>query len=293
MVLSVEESNQMNWVVIGQNYAASATKFVPTKATWALGALFFIAAVSATNEVAPHWSCSSESEILPQHECLLSVEETEHKEFCDKLIQTRDTSCSLSTKMCQAATSEHALKCIAGRRQQWEYAPSLKQDVAVGGDDIPDPVTLGAGFDTGSAKITSCSASNNQGGYNCNSAYDGVLTGTQGWAYSAQIPAWAIFNLEAQHTVAGLDLLSGVERGDHRLKKFKITLKSSGNFIESSNMKVPNAAGASISGATIEMQNYQDLLKVTFDPVAGVTAVRIDVYSTDASNNNGLFVDRV
>ena len=139
---------------------------------------------------------------------------------------------------------------------------------------------------SGSAKITSCSASNNQGGYNCNSAYDGVLTGTKGWAYSAQIPAWAIFNLEAQHTVAGLDLLSGVQRENHRLKKFKMTLKSNGNFIEPSNIKVTNAAGASISGATIEMQNCQDLLKVTFDPVAKVTAVRIDVYSTDASNNN-------
>ena len=33
-------------------------------------------------QVAPHWSCSSESEILPQHDCLLSVEETKHKEVC-------------------------------------------------------------------------------------------------------------------------------------------------------------------------------------------------------------------
>ena len=206
----------------------------------------------------------------------LAVTKTDN--FCVGCVKpSAPLSCSLT----------HNLLCRSSNNG--EYFTGQMRNIKVWNLVQPEGAPL-AYIASGSAKITRCSASNNQGGYNCNSAYDGVLTSTGGWAYSAQIPAWAIFNLgwylDFQHTVAGLDLLSGVQRGNHRLKKFKITLKSSDNFIEPSNMKVPNAAGASISGATIEMQNCQDLLQVTFDPVAKVTAVRIDVYSTDASNNN-------
>merc|ERR1711998_346907 len=51
--------------------------------------------------------------------------------------------------------------------------------------------------------IASCTASNNQGGYHCNGAFDGTVTGTGGWAYSARIPAWGEFNLKSTATVSG------------------------------------------------------------------------------------------
>ena len=136
----------------------------------------------------------------------------------------------------------------------------------------------------GPLTLKSCTASNNQGGYNCNTAFDGVVTGTGGWAYSAQIPAWGAFVLESASTVSGLDILSGVDRGNHRIDDFDIELQVGGTYQKATNVKVTNAE-AQIDGARIKL-TAQDLLKITFTPVSDVTAVKLNVYGTDASNNN-------
>ena len=85
---------------------------------------------------------------------------------------------------------------------------------AVSGDPLP---------------ISSCKASNNQRNFDCQEAFDGVVTrNDNGWAYSGQVPASGEFFLTEPSTVNGLQILSGVGRSDHRIDDFEISLKTGG-----------------------------------------------------------------
>ena len=72
-------------------------------------------------------------------------------------------------------------------------------------------------------QIIGCSASDNQGGFHCSEAYDGTTDNRDnGWAYGGGSGAWVIFELAEKGTMNSLRLISGQQRGDHRLIKFKV-----------------------------------------------------------------------
>ena len=58
-----------------------------------------------------------------------------------------------------------------------------------------------------------------------------------GW-YSANSPAWAIFELTKKRTMNTLVMMSGQFRNTHRLMEFKVTLKVDGQWINLTGLKV-------------------------------------------------------
>ena len=137
------------------------------------------------------------------------------------------------------------------------------------------------------ASIISCSASNNQGGYHCSEAWDSITEGSgNGWAYSAQRPAWAIFQLETETETNTLTLLSGIDRNDYRLITFKVTVNSQDQWLELEDLEVISAGNAVIgSDSYITMSSGQHVIHLNFKPVK-TTAMRLDVTDTDAGNRN-------
>ena len=138
------------------------------------------------------------------------------------------------------------------------------------------------------ADFVSCTASNNQGGYSCEEAFDGsVQTSGNGWAYSAQSPAWAIFELSEETTITSLRLISGIDRNDHRLITFKISMKVNNNWVIPVDLRVIEDTEVIIgSDGTITLSTGIHVASLSFNPISNVKSVRIDVIKTDASNKN-------
>ena len=138
------------------------------------------------------------------------------------------------------------------------------------------------------ADFVSCTASNNQGGYSCEEAFDGsVQTADNGWAYSAQSPAWAIFELSEKTKITSLRLISGIDRGDHRLITFKISMKVNDQWVVPGDLRVKEDSEATIANdGTITLSTGIYVASLSFNPISNVKSVRIDVTKTDAGNNN-------
>ena len=67
------------------------------------------------------------------------------------------------------------------------------------------------------ATFASCQSTTVQGGYDCQEAFDGVVTGSDnGWAFNGVTPTTGTFTLASAATVSEIRLLSGVDRNDHR-----------------------------------------------------------------------------
>ena len=104
-------------------------------------------------------------------------------------------------------------------------------------------------------KITSCSASDNQGKHPCNEAFDGVTKGSDnGWAYDGKVPAWAEFTLASASTVNQLDILTGVDRGDHHINDFKVEMRVGGTLRAPETVHVDNTK-ATVVGSHIQVQD--------------------------------------
>merc|ERR1712073_52962 len=101
---------------------------------------------------------------------------------------------------------------------------------------------------TTTTKISSCTASTNQGGYNCSEAFDGVTeNGDNGWAYGGGGGHWAIFELETETTINEISLLSGQKRGDHRLISFQLTIKVNNEWFSPTKLSVREDSNAIIN----------------------------------------------
>ena len=147
------------------------------------------------------------------------------------------------------------------------------------------------GPDGKAKKIKSCTASHNQGGYNCNEAFNGITTGSgDGWAYGGHEPAWAVFNLDVPSDLSSLDILSGLGRNDHRLNDFAVELHGKHlvgpNAVAVTGLKATNSvAGLSISNNRVKCSG-QHTVKLAFNKMTKVKAIKLKVFGTDASNEN-------
>ena len=138
------------------------------------------------------------------------------------------------------------------------------------------------------ADFVSCTASTNQGQLPCEEAFDGIVQGnSNGWGYNAQSPAWAIFQLSEETTITSLRLISGIDKNDHRLITFKISMNVNDKWVTPVDLKVIEDFKALIENdGTITLSTGIYVTSLSFNPISNVKSVRIDVTKTDASNNN-------
>ena len=138
------------------------------------------------------------------------------------------------------------------------------------------------------ADFVSCTASRNQGGYSCEEAFDGIVqTAGNGWAYNGQSPAWAIFELSEETRITSMRLISGIDRNEHRLITFKISMKVNDKWVVPGDLRVIEDSKALIENdGTITLSTGIYVNSLSFNPISNVKSVKIDVTKTDASNNN-------
>ena len=77
-------------------------------------------------------------------------------------------------------------------------------------------------------EITSCSASEQQSGYSCASAHDGIWTDTKGWAMNSVLPSWAVFSLEKEVMLDRIRFISGIGRNDFMMTSFMVEVDIKG-----------------------------------------------------------------
>ena len=136
-------------------------------------------------------------------------------------------------------------------------------------------------------RIIGCTASKNQVDFFCNDAFDGITNqDTNGWAYNAVYPAWAIFELAQNTSINSLTLISGYF-GNHRLITFKVTFLVEDKWVIPAGLGVKEASDAFVdSDGTITLKSGLPVLSLNFNLVSSVKSIKIDVTKTDAPNNN-------
>ena len=134
----------------------------------------------------------------------------------------------------------------------------------------------------------SCTASKNTANFPCEEAIDGIVQGNgNGWENFAIYPAWVIFELSEKTTITSLRLVSGIDRGNHRLITFKISMKVNDKWVTPVDLRVIEDSEAKIANdGTITLSTGIYVASLSFNPISNVKSVRIDVTKTDASNNN-------
>ena len=134
-----------------------------------------------------------------------------------------------------------------------------------------------------------CSASNNQYGYNCLEAIDGITNiFDNGWAYSGGAGGgWAIFELAEERTMNTLVIFNGQGHGIFRLIIFRVFLKVSGLWMDLTGLKVQEDPSAQIGeNGNVTLASGIEVLHLEFNTVTNVQSVRLEVTKTDHSNNN-------
>ena len=112
---------------------------------------------------------------------------------------------------------------------------------------------------------------------------------TNGWAYSGEVPAWAIFELTEERTMNTLVIQSGQRRSNHRLIVFRVTLKVDEQWINLTDLKVKEDPTAQIGeDGTVTLASGIWNLTLKFYAVSNVQSVRLDVTETDDKNNNAV-----
>jgi hypothetical protein len=162
-----------------------------------------------------------------------------------------------------------------------------------------------------------CTASRNQNGYGCSEAINNVLyyNGNRrrnhawdGWAYNAQIPAWGAFVLPEVTSVVGIRIISGIGRCNHRIRDYAVQCLVGTEYVDVVGINPTKGPPGTKNGNRLTLN--EDLLdnaghrrrryggcgnaertsrhttEAAFEKMQQCSAVKLWVYSTDASNNN-------
>ena len=82
-------------------------------------------------------------------------------------------------------------------------------------------------------------------------------------------------------------LMSGYQRGDHRLIIFRVTLKVDEQWIDLTGLKVKEDPNAHVGyDGTITLESGIHVLQLEFNKVSNVQSIRLDVTKTDSPDNN-------
>ena len=107
-----------------------------------------------------------------------------------------------------------------------------------------------------------------------------------GWQWNGETPSWAEFKLQAPVTLTAIKLWNGVNRNDHRLTGFKVTVKSGGVWQDLEGVMVNGGVVAADGAVTLSFGIWE--LDMAFDTVLEVTDIKLAVTATDTPNQNGM-----
>ena len=142
-------------------------------------------------------------------------------------------------------------------------------------------------------EIISCSASNQQSGFPCSSAHDGILTDTIGWAMSGVLPSWAVFSLEKEVILDRIRFLSGIDRNDHMMTSFMVEVDIKGVWNKLENLAIVEDPAAIIADGRITLsQNLHDI-ELQFALTALTASVRLTVYEADSGARTNMVLTEV
>ena len=139
--------------------------------------------------------------------------------------------------------------------------------------------------------IFRCESSQAVANYNCLESFDGiVLTNDNGWANNGVIPSWVVFYLDTSATANTLIIKSGVARTDHYLTDFKIDLMVGCGYQAATGVSVNND-DAIISGPRVQLPYGYERLRISFDQLENVNAVKLTAFGSDRSDHRAILTE--
>ena len=143
-------------------------------------------------------------------------------------------------------------------------------------------------------KITSCSASKEQPGFECAFAHDGVSKDTgKGWAMSGVLPSWAAFNLEREVFLDKVKILTGVKRNNHMMTSFVVEVDIDGVWTKLENMKVVEDPESVISDGRITLSKKLQEITLEFTLIGLTSSLRLTAHQADLGGRRNLVVTEV
>ena len=119
----------------------------------------------------------------------------------------------------------------------------------------------------------------------CKEAIDSIICDEDnGLLWKETDPSWARFELEAPETLNTIIILNGVGKAGHKIKTFRLQVKTSRNPNSWQRMKevtVKRDSGARVAtNGSIILSSEQEHLRITFKPVQRVTRILIELIQT-------------
>ena len=119
----------------------------------------------------------------------------------------------------------------------------------------------------------------------CEEAIDSIICDEDnGLLWKETDPLWARFELEAPETLNTITILNGVGKAGHKIKTFRLQVKTSDNPNSWQHMKevtVKRDSGARVAtNGSITLSSEQEHLQITFKPVKRVTRILIELIQT-------------
>ena len=143
-------------------------------------------------------------------------------------------------------------------------------------------------------KIQRCDSSFVQGRFECEQAFDGDITKVDprdssyilGWAYGGKIPSSVIFYLEGFVSINTIIFKTALNRHDHHLNNFAIDVLVDNEF-KPVNITRVNVANSKIDGNKVQTNGEMNI-RVTFNTMNKVSAIKLHAYGSDAPNENSV-----
>ena len=131
----------------------------------------------------------------------------------------------------------------------------------------------------------------------CEEAIDSIICDEDnGLLWKGTLPLWAEFELEAPETLNTIIILNGVGKAGHKIKTFRLQVKTSSNPNSWQHMKevtVEKDSGARVAtNGTITLSSEQEHLQITFKPVKRVTSILIELIQTTDAIINEVLIPR-
>ena len=119
----------------------------------------------------------------------------------------------------------------------------------------------------------------------CEEAIDSIVCDEDnGLLWKETDPSWARFELEAPETLNTIMILNGVGKAGHKIKTFRLQVKTSdipNSWQHMKEVTVKRDSGARVEwNRTITLSSEQEHLQITFKPVKRVTRILIELIQT-------------
>jgi len=142
--------------------------------------------------------------------------------------------------------------------------------------------------------IINCESSTVQRDFECQHAFDGDTSKYHpqhtsfilGWAYGGNVPAFGTFYLEGLVSINTIIIKTGLNSQDHHLTHFAIEVQVGNEFKPVVITKV-NVAKSKINENKVETNGEMNI-RVAFETMSKVSAIKVHAFGSDASNENSV-----